>query len=237
MCGPGASGKARAGANLDAGQVRGPDLQRHPGIESAGEAEVHAEGRARLGRGPQLRIVQPGAGAGDQHPARVGADEGRAADLGRAQLEVEKSKRYPDITLSAGVARDNEAGRNKAQLGVSIPLPLFDRNQGNVYAATMQSYKAQDLYRELQASLTAELLQAVTRFDLAVGAARDYRSAVLPGAAQAYDAARKGFEAGKFGFLEVLDAQRTLSDGNIAYLTVLASVYQASADIDRILGR
>ncbi|ADP17992.1 cobalt-zinc-cadmium resistance protein CzcC [Achromobacter xylosoxidans A8] len=160
-----------------------------------------------------------------------------AVDLGQAQLEVEKSKRYPDITLSAGVARDNEAGRNKAQLGVSIPLPIFDRNQGNVYAATMQAYKAQDQFRELESSLMGELLQAVTRFDLAVGSAREYRTAVLPGATQAYDAARKGFEAGKFGFLEVLDAQRTLSDGNIAYLTVLASVYQASADIDRILGR
>lgn len=160
-----------------------------------------------------------------------------AVDLGRAQLEVEKSKRYPDITLSAGVARDNEAGRNKAQLGVSIPLPLFDRNQGNVYAATMQAYKAQDTYRELAARLTGDLLQAVSQFDLAVGAAREYRGAVLPGAAQAYDAARKGFEAGKFGFLEVLDAQRTLSQGNIAYLTALASAYQASAEIDRILGR
>ncbi len=160
-----------------------------------------------------------------------------AVDLGRAQLEVEKSKRYPDITLSAGVARDNEAGRNKAQVGVSIPLPLFDRNQGNVYAATMQAYKAQDTYRELAARLTGDLLQAVSQFDLAVGAAREYRGAVLPGAAQAYDAARKGFEAGKFGFLEVLDAQRTLSQGNIAYLTALASAYQASAEIDRILGR
>ncbi|MBO1017303.1 TolC family protein [Achromobacter sp. SD115] len=160
-----------------------------------------------------------------------------AVDLGQAQLEVEKSKRYPDITLSAGVARDNEAGRNKAQLGVSIPLPIFDRNQGNVYAATMQAYKAQDQFRELESGLMGELLQAVTRFDLAVGSAREYRTAVLPGATQAYDAARKGFEAGKFGYLEVLDAQRTLSDGNIAYLTVLASVYQASADIDRILGR
>ncbi|MFY3549577.1 TolC family protein [Achromobacter insolitus] len=160
-----------------------------------------------------------------------------AVDLGQAQLEVEKSKRYPDITLSAGVARDNEAGRNKAQLGISIPLPIFDRNQGNVYAATMQAYKAQDQYRELESGLTGELLQAVTRFDLAVAAAREYRDAVLPGATQAYDAARKGFEAGKFGFLEVLDAQRTLSEGNIAYLTVLASLYQASADIDRILGR
>ncbi|MCV6802981.1 TolC family protein, partial [Achromobacter ruhlandii] len=160
-----------------------------------------------------------------------------SVELGRAQLEVEKSKRYPDITLSAGVARDNEQGRNKAQFGVAIPLPLFDRNQGNVYSATMQSYKAQDLYRELESRLTADLLQSVSRFDLAANSVREYRGTVLPGANEAYESARKGFEAGKVSFLEVLDAQRTLSQGNIAYLNVLASAYQAAADIDRILGR
>ncbi|CAO3877571.1 MULTISPECIES: TolC family protein [Achromobacter] len=160
-----------------------------------------------------------------------------AVDLGQAQLEVEKSKRYPDVTLSAGVARDNEAGRNKTQLGISIPLPLIDRNQGNVYTASMQAYKAKDTYRDLQASLTADLLRAVTQFDLAVSAARDYRESVIPGANQAYESARKGFEAGKFGFLEVLDAQRTFSEGNIAYLKVVASAYQAHSDIQRLLGR
>ncbi len=160
-----------------------------------------------------------------------------AAELGQAQLEVEKSKRYPDITLSAGVARDNEAGRNKTQLGISIPLPLIDRNQGNVYTASMQAYKAKDTYRDLQARLTADLLRAVTQFDLAVSAARDYRESVIPGANQAYESARKGFEAGKFGFLEVLDAQRTYSEGNIAYLKVVASAYQAHSDIQRLLGR
>ncbi|WP_287820209.1 TolC family protein [Achromobacter sp.] len=160
-----------------------------------------------------------------------------SVELGRAQLEVEKSKRYPDITLSAGVARDNEQGRNKAQFGVAIPLPLFDRNQGNVYSATMQSYKAQDLYRELESRLTADLLQSVSQFDLAANSVREYRATVLPGAAEAYDSARKGFEAGKVSFLEVLDAQRTLSQGNIGYLNVLAGAYQAAADIDRILGR
>lgn len=160
-----------------------------------------------------------------------------SVELGRAQLEVEKSKRYPDITLSAGIARDNEQGRNKAQFGVAIPLPLFDRNQGNVYSATMQSYKAQDLYRELESRLTADLLQSVSQFDLAANSVREYRATVLPGATEAYDSARKGFEAGKVSFLEVLDAQRTLSQGNIGYLNVLASAYQAAADIDRILGR
>lgn len=184
-------------------------------------------------------------------PARGTLDDLRAAmaqspamqaarlsvELGRAQLEVEKSKRYPDITLSAGMQRDNEAGRNIAQLGVEIPLPLFDRNQGNVYAATMQSYKAQDQYRDNVARQESALLQAVSQFDLGADAIKQYRTTVLPNARQAYESARKGFEAGKFGFLDVLDAQRTLSQGNIDYLTVLSSFYQASADIDRLTGR
>ncbi|EGP46218.1 TolC family protein [Achromobacter insuavis] len=199
---------------------------------------------------PQPDFTQVGADLGTL-PRRAAIDDLRGAlatsprmeagrlsvEMGRAQLEVEKSKRYPDITLSAGVARDNEQGRNKAQFGVAIPLPLFDRNQGNVYSATMQSYKAQDLYRELESRLTADLLQSVSQFDLAANSVREYRDAVLPGATEAYDSARKGFEAGKVSFLEVLDAQRTLSQGNIGYLNVLASAYQAAADIDRILGR
>lgn len=199
---------------------------------------------------PQPDFTQVGADLGTL-PRRAAIDDLRSAlatsprmeagrlsvEMGRAQLEVEKSKRYPDITLSAGVARDNEQGRNKAQFGIAIPLPLFDRNQGNVYSATMQSYKAQDLYRELESRLTADLLQSVSQFDLAANSVREYRDAVLPGATEAYDSARKGFEAGKVSFLEVLDAQRTLSQGNIGYLNVLASAYQAAADIDRILGR
>ncbi|MFY1955984.1 TolC family protein [Achromobacter xylosoxidans] len=209
--------------------------------------------RRKLGQlwgAPQPDFAQVGADLGTL-PRRAAIDDLRAAlatsprmeagrlsvEMGRAQLEVEKSKRYPDITLSAGVARDNEQGRNKAQFGVAIPLPLFDRNQGNVYSATMQSYKAQDMYRELESRLTADLLQSVSQFDLAANSAREYRATVLPGAAEAYDSARKGFEAGKVSFLEVLDAQRTLSQGNIGYLNVLASAYQALADIDRILGR
>lgn len=222
-------------------------------IEARAADSALQAARRKLGQlwgAPQPDFAQVGADLGTL-PRREAIDDLRAAlatsprmeagrlsvEMGRAQLEVEKSKRYPDITLSAGVARDNEQGRNKAQFGVAIPLPLFDRNQGNVYSATMQSYKAQDMYRELESRLTADLLQSISQFDLAANSAREYRATVLPGAAEAYDSARKGFEAGKVSFLEVLDAQRTLSQGNIGYLNVLASAYQASADIDRILGR
>ncbi|MBO1112177.1 cobalt-zinc-cadmium resistance protein [Bordetella petrii] len=159
-----------------------------------------------------------------------------ALELSRAELEVEKSKRYPDITVSVGVARDNEMGRNRGQLGISIPLPLFDRNQGNVYAASMRSYKAQDVYRDLEARLNSSLIQAASKYDLAASSAQQYRNAVLPGAQRAYEAARKGFAAGKMSYLEVLDAQRALTQGNISYLTALSEAFLARAEIDRLIG-
>lgn len=160
-----------------------------------------------------------------------------AVERSRAQIGVERSKRYPDITVSVGAKRDNELGRNQAVLGVSMPLPFFDRNQGNLYEATMQAYKSQDEYRGLEVQMMTELLQASSQFDLSRASAQTLKSTILPGAIRAYETASKGFEAGKFGFLEVLDAQRTLSQARIRYLSVLSRTYQAVAQIDRLLGR
>jgi len=59
----------------------------------------------------------------------------------------------------------------------------------------------------------------------------------LPAAQQAHEAATKGFEAGKFGFLDVIDAQRSLLQARSRYLTTLGSAFQAATTIDRLLGR
>jgi cobalt-zinc-cadmium efflux system outer membrane protein len=59
---------------------------------------------------------------------------------------------------------------------------------------------------------------------------------ILPGAQSAYDAAATGFEFGKFSFLDVLDAQRTLLQAKSQYLGALSEAHRAAAEIDRILG-
>lgn len=153
-----------------------------------------------------------------------------------AVVGVERSKRYPDLRLTAGTQRNNELGRNQTLLGISIPLPLFDRNQGNLYEATVRADQARDLHRALQVRLAHELRQACARLELARRSADTLKATVLPGARDAYESATRGFEAGKSGFLDVLDAQRTLFRARIRYLAVLADTYQAAIAIDRVLG-
>ena len=66
--------------------------------------------------------------------------------------------------------------------------------------------------------------------------ARQLAEEVLPTARTAYELASRGFALGKFGYLDVLDAQRTWSEARSQYLDQLLATHRAAADIDRLLG-
>jgi outer membrane protein, heavy metal efflux system len=155
----------------------------------------------------------------------------------RALVGVERSKATPDVTLSLGAKRDNELGRTQAIVGFSVPLPLFDRNQGAVLEASRRADKAADELQVARLRLLAELQEAASRLSVARTSLQTLQTTILPSAQQAYVAAGQGFDAGKFGFLEVLDAQRSLLQARARYLNTLATAYQAAATIDRIVGR
>ncbi|MBV7538038.1 TolC family protein [Duganella sp. sic0402] len=166
-----------------------------------------------------------------------------AMQVARAELEhrqalarVELSRRTPDVALNIGSKRSEELGRTQAVFGLSVPLPLFDRNQGAVLAAARQVDKARDGMAAAASRLEAELVAAREEYASARAQAMALQSEILPGAQSAYEAASTGFEYGKFGFLDVLDAQRTLLQAQSHYLTTLADAHRAQAAISRILG-
>lgn len=153
-----------------------------------------------------------------------------------ALAEVERSRRVPDLTVSLGAKRNNELGIDQAIFGVSIPIPLFDRNQGNLLEALRRADKARDELSAAELRLSNELTQAFERLSVARSELESLKRDILPGAQSAYDAVLKGFELGKFSFLEVLDAQRTLFQAKSQGLRALVDVHRAAAEIERILG-
>lgn len=154
----------------------------------------------------------------------------------KALVEVERTKRVPDMTVSLGAKRVAEMGRNQILLGVSMPLPFFDHNQGNLLEALKRVDKSRDELLALQIRLNTEVLQARERLNVGRSEIEVLQREVMPGAKSAYDAATTGFEFGKFNFLEVLDAQRTYFQAKSQYLKALAEVHRAAAEIDRLLG-
>jgi cobalt-zinc-cadmium efflux system outer membrane protein len=157
-------------------------------------------------------------------------------DRRQALEEVERSRRIPNVTVSLGAMRNEQVGLDQAIVGVSIPIPMFDRNQGNLLEALRRTDKSRDELSVTEIRLSNELAQTHERLNTARQEVVSLQRDILPGAQSAYDAATKGFELGKFSFLEVLDAQRTSFQAKSQYLRALAEAYRSAAEIERILG-
>ena len=153
-----------------------------------------------------------------------------------AQAAIESTLATPNLTVSIGAQRNEELDANQAVLGFSVPIPVFDRNQGNLQAALSRTEQARDALAALRIRLEAELAASYQRYTTASESARLLQTDILLGAQTAFDAASKGFLYGKFSYLEVLDAQRTLFQAKSQYLDALVEARQAEAAIVGILG-
>lgn len=153
-----------------------------------------------------------------------------------AVVSVEQSRAVPDLTFSIGMKRREDIVRDQLLVGLTVPLPLFNRNQGNLLEALRREDKAREELRALRVTLSSEALQALER----VGARREetvlLRLEVVPGAQSAYEAATIGFENGKFSFLEVLDAQRTYFNAKSQYLNALSAFHRSLTELESLLG-
>ena len=157
-------------------------------------------------------------------------------ERGEAHLGSEKALRIPNLTVSLGSQYSREDRERVNVVGLSMPLPLFDRNQGNVLAAARRADQARDLRNAVELRMRSETRSAVSQWATAMQEVQAYDGTILPAAQQAVDTATRGFEMGKFAFLDVLDAQRTLIEARGLYLEALASASDARAQVERIYG-
>lgn len=153
-----------------------------------------------------------------------------------ALADLERTRRVPDLTVSLGSKTSEELGRSQTIVGISIPFPIFDRNQGNVLEAQRRADKARDELGATEVRLGANVTQNEERLKALIVEAETLQAEIVPGARSAYEAASKGFELGKFSFLEVLDAQRTFFQVRAQYLRSLSDAHRTAAELERVLG-
>ncbi len=161
------------------------------------------------------------------------ADRVRSSHHALAQARAE---RVPDVTVSAGFSRFEEDGSQAGLIGLSLPLPLFNRNEGGILAAQHQATRAEYDQRSARLRATTALTEAHSRLETARAEAVTIKEELLPSSQQAFNAAQAGYREGKFGYLDVLDAQRSLGETRVRQLEALAEYHKAAADMERLTG-
>ena len=154
----------------------------------------------------------------------------------KALLKIEEANRIPDPSLNVGYRRLQEPGINSFIAGISIPLPLFNRNQGGIAAAVKRIARAEEDGKTVKLKVLSALSEAYQALSSAYIEALTIKDRILPGAINAFEATKEGYLQGKFNYLDVLDSQRTLFEAKNRYIEVLAAYHRAFSDVKRLTG-
>ena len=179
---------------------------------------------------PSAGTARPMATSGTLTVAAARAD----LDTATAQVRLARSQRVPDLMVSASARRLEQTNDVAAVFGVSIPLNVF--NNGRAGIAVAEAQREQSDAQRRAALLDAEQDVATAQAD-AENAATTARNAAGPALAAATEAARIariGYREGKFGQLDLLDAERTLLETRTAAIDALAAHHDAQARLERL---
>ena len=166
------------------------------------------------------------------HPALVEVETGRSRaelELRRAQLEP-----YPDVRVDVAGGRIGESGESIVQLGLSVPLPIIDRATGKKQEARANVRIAEAERAAVEQRLLRDWGTGSRRYRTAAEQVASYRERILPKATEALRLVRTGFEQGKFGFIDLLDTQRTTAEVRLAYQHRLLELNVARAELEAL---
>lgn len=159
-----------------------------------------------------------------------------AADLAtaEAQIRLARANRVPDITLSAGARRLQASRDTAAVVGVSIPIPLFNNGRAAIGQATAERDQLMAQLRLARLDADRAIASAVADVANAAATARAANGPALAAAQEAARIARLGYGQGKFNQIELLDAERTLSETRATATDALIAFHTATARLRRL---
>src|SRR5262245_40758645 len=153
-----------------------------------------------------------------------------------AAVAVEHARVVPDLTLTPGIRHFADNDDTALVLAFSVPLPIFNRNQGGVLEAGYRLAQARADRRSAEVSIRTTLESRYQSLVSNWQQARALHERVIPEAEAAFTGAREAYERGLFRYLEVLDAQRTLFELRRRQVRTRAVYHAAIADVERLTG-
>jgi cobalt-zinc-cadmium efflux system outer membrane protein len=154
----------------------------------------------------------------------------------QTNLTLQKKIPIPDLGTNMLQGFDTASQNYQFAIQLSIAIPVYDHNQGNIRSAYAQIASAGEKLAATQYDLTGRLAEAFTRYDSNKAIADNYRDRVLPSLNQAYASIIRRYqvEPDKVGFNDIVVAQQNLATALQAYLAALGAQWQAVVDVGNL---
>lgn len=169
----------------------------------------------------------------------AGSPQLRAAEVrinhARAELVSEKAQVVPNLTLQVVAERDQINQFNSVNTFLSVPVPIFNRNQGNIQHAHADIVEACQEVERTKLALRDTLAEAFQRYETARTQVETLRDEILPDAKESLELTVAGYKGGEISILQVLAARQTYFQNSLSYIQAWTDVRKVVTEIDGLL--
>jgi cobalt-zinc-cadmium efflux system outer membrane protein len=161
-----------------------------------------------------------------------------AADIARAQWALERAvvEPIPNVNILGGYQRQVDfPPQEQGLLQVMVEVPLFDRNQGTIRAARADIATSRATLREVELDLATQAAQAIASYRTAQRLVNWYEEYILPKARETVQLTQQLYGQGEVTFLSLLQAQRTLTETELAFVDAQADRWSAAVTVADLL--
>lgn len=159
--------------------------------------------------------------------------------ISRARYALERARVEPRPNLYVqglvNVIDNGIGGRPDGAIGVAMPVPIFNRNQGAITQAQHEVVATQQALARLELDLQNRLAPTFERYANARNQVERYRATILPTAQESLDLTRRAYEGGELNFIALLTVQRTYAQTNLNYLEASRELRTAEVEIEGLL--
>lgn len=183
---------------------------------------------------PALDLDQLSATVRSSHPSLAVAD--REIEAAEARLEQIRAELTPDLDLRVAAGYRGEQDDAIIELGAGMWLPLWDRREGDLMSARFALMRTRQDRVTTENDLLTHLTTAVGDYEAARSQFLAFRDQIVPDAQRAFDQTGEGYRGGRSSFLDLLDAQRTLTEARATLAELSGSVAATRAAVLQIIG-
>jgi cobalt-zinc-cadmium efflux system outer membrane protein len=157
-----------------------------------------------------------------------------AKDSAEAKLKLEQALRFPGLTLKSDFTQDPDL--NTFRVGVVVPLPVWNRREGQIAQAAAGIEEADANIRLQKQVLRKEIDSAYQRNVIASNQLKVFENGLLQQSQATLSRAEAAYKFGERGILEYLDAQRVNRDVKRDYLIAKFDYFFSVLQIERFIG-
>lgn len=153
----------------------------------------------------------------------------------RCNLALQDARRRANIGVEVGVKYHEPSQDTLTDVSLSMPLKIYDRNQGNIFSARAELAAATRELERIKLDLRQRFAEAFSRYSSAHQRVQVLRTTILTKALDSLELTRKGYRAGEYSYLKLLTAERTYFSVNLEYLSSLSELWTEAVALDGYL--